>query len=115
MKVLFLLNASPYGSDKNYNALRTAIHLQKQNKEAQVFVYLMSDAVTSSIAGQKTKGDDYNTGEMLTQIMQAGGQVKACTSCSESRGVTTLVTGAVMGTLTDLTDWITISDKVLTF
>ena len=115
MKILFLLNDAPYGSDKNYNALRTAIQLQKQDQSIQVWIYLMSDSVTGALLGQKEKTDQYNIGEMLSTIMKQGGEVKLCTSCAESRGITTVVSGAVLGTLPDLTKWIVESDKTLTF
>ncbi|MBA4055203.1 MAG: hypothetical protein C0490_10860 [Marivirga sp.] len=115
MKILFLLNDSPYGSDKNYNALRTAIQLQKHDKSINVFVYLMSDAVTSAVEGQVTKRGNYNIGSMLSEIIDAGGEVKICTSCAESRGLKSPVKGAALGTLVDLTNWIVASDKVLTF
>lgn len=115
MKILFLLNDAPYGSDKNYNALRTAIQLQKQDQSIQVWIYLMSDSVTGALLGQKEKTGQYNIGEMLSNIIKQGGEVKLCTSCAESRGVTTVVPGAVLGTLPDLTKWIVESDKTLTF
>lgn len=115
MKILFLLNDAPYGSDKNYNALRTAIQLQKQDQTIKIWVYLMSDSVAGAVSGQKVKTGHYNIGEMLTTIAHHGGEVKLCTSCAEARGVNSLVQGATLGTLTDLTKWITESDKTLTF
>jgi uncharacterized protein involved in oxidation of intracellular sulfur len=115
MKILFQLNEAPYGSDKNYNALRTAIQLQKQNPDIKIWIYLMSDAVTCAVPGQKEKTGQYNIGEMLAKIIQLGGEVKLCTSCAESRGVTSVIPGGVMGTLVDLTKWIVESDKVLSF
>lgn len=115
MKILFLLNDAPYESDKNYNALRTAIQLQKQDEGIKVRIYLMSDSVTGAMIGQKEKTGQYNIGEMLGNIIKQGGEVKLCTSCAESRGVTSIIQGAVMGTLPDLTNWIVDSDKTLTF
>ncbi len=115
MKILFLLNDAPYGSDRNYNALRTAIQLQKQDQSIQVWIYLMSDSVTGALIGQKEKTGQYNIGEMLDNIIKQGGEVKLCTSCAESRGVTSVIQGAVLGTLPDLTKWIVESDKTLTF
>jgi uncharacterized protein involved in oxidation of intracellular sulfur len=115
MKILFLLHDAPYGSDKNYNALRTAIQLQKQDPGIKIWVYMMSDSVTGALPGQKEKTGQYSIGEMLTNIIHHGGEVKLCTSCTESRGVDELITGANLGTLTDLTKWISESDKVLTF
>jgi len=115
MKILFLLNDAPYGNDKNYNPLRTAIQLQKQDLNIKIWVYLMSDSVTGALPGQKEKTGQYNIGEMLTNIINHGGEVKLCTSCAESRGVTSVINGAVIGTLPDLTKWIAEADKVLTF
>jgi hypothetical protein len=69
IKILFLLNDPPYGSDKNYNALRTAVQLQKQDKSIHIFVCLMSDAVVSAIEGQTVKQGAYNIGSMLSEIM----------------------------------------------
>lgn len=115
MKILFLLNDAPYGSDKNYNALRTAIQLQKQDSNNKIWVYLMSDSVTGALQGQKEKEGQYNIGVMLTNIINQGGEVKLCTSCAETRGVNSLIPGANLGTLVDLTKWIVESDKTLTF
>ena len=115
MKILFLLNDAPYGSDKNYNALRTAIQLQKQDPNIKIWVYLMSDSVTGALPGQKEKTGQYNIGEMLASIVNQGGEVKLCTSCVESRGVSSVIPEAVVGTLSDLTQWIVEADKTLTF
>ena len=114
MKILFLLNDAPYGSDKNYNALRTAIQLQTQDKSISIFVYLMSDAVMCAAKGQTVK-QGYNIGSMLEEIMNAGGVIKICTSCAETRGLQELMTGAVLGSLTDLTKGIVEYDRVLAF
>lgn len=115
MKILFLLNDAPYGSDKNYNALRTAIQLQKQDNDISILVYLMSDAVVCALDGQNVKQGNYNIGTMLSEIMNAGGKVCICTSCAESRGIDNPLKGAVLGSLADLTNWIVQSDKVLSF
>lgn len=115
MKVLFLLNDAPYGSDKNYNALRTAILLQKEDPGTKIWVYLMSDAVFGAQVNQKERPGLYNMGNMLISILANGGEVKLCTSCAETRGVATLIPGAILGNLKDLTTWITESDKALNF
>src|SRR5688572_90959 len=113
MKILFLLNDAPYGGDKNYNALRTAIQLQKQDKSISIFVYLMSDAVMCAVKGQTVK-QGYNIGSMLDEIIRGAGEVKICTSCAETRGITESIEGTVFGTLTDLTTAIIEFEKVLT-
>ena len=89
--------------------------ISKARPEYQDLVYLMSDSVTGALPEQKEKTGQYNIGEMLTNIIKNGGEVKLCTSCAESRGVSSFVPGAVLGTLSDLTKWIVESDKALTF
>ena len=111
MQVLFLLNEAPYSTDKNYNALRTAIHLQKQRKETKLVVYLMSDSVLCALPNQKTKQGYYNIGDMLKEIMINGGDVRLCTSCAETRGVDKIIEGGSLGNLTDLTTWMIASDR----
>lgn len=75
----------------------------------------MSDAVVCALDSQNVKQENYNIGTMLTEIMNAGGEVRICTSCAESRGVKNPLKGAVLGTLLDLTNCIVQSDKVLSF
>ena len=70
---------------------------------------------TGAVPGQKEKTGQYNIGEMLTNIINHGGEVKLCTSCAESRGVSSLIPGATLGTLADLTKWIVEADKSLIF
>jgi uncharacterized protein involved in oxidation of intracellular sulfur len=104
MKILFLLNDAPYGNDKNYNALRTAIQLQKQDKSISIFVYLMSDAVMCAAKGQSVE-QGYNISAMLEEILNAGGVVKICTSCAETTGLQEPIIGAELGALIDLTNY----------
>jgi sulfur relay (sulfurtransferase) complex TusBCD TusD component (DsrE family) len=42
MKTLFILNDPPYGSERCYNALRLAGALLKNDREAEVSVFLMA-------------------------------------------------------------------------
>ncbi len=115
MKILFLLNDAPYGNDKNYNALRTAILMQKQDPATTIWVYLMSDSVFCALPDQKERPGLYNAANMLSDIVQNGGEVRLCTSCAETRGVKSIIPGAVFGNLKDLTHWIRESDKALNF
>ncbi|WP_426154359.1 DsrE family protein, partial [Pseudomonas sp. DC3000-4b1] len=48
---LFIINDASYGSERAYNALRLAGSLSAR-KQAQVRVYLQSDAVSCARAGQ---------------------------------------------------------------
>jgi uncharacterized protein involved in oxidation of intracellular sulfur len=50
----FILNDPSYGSERCYKALRLGPTTVKKNREAEVAVFLMADAVIAAIAGQET-------------------------------------------------------------
>ncbi len=118
MKILIVINDAPYGSEKAYNALRMAITLQKEHAEtAQVQLFLMADAVTCALPNQATPQGYYNIERMLRSVIARGGEVKACGTCSEARGIKglPLIEGVEISTMSQLCDWTVAADKVLTF
>jgi len=70
-QVLFIINDAPYGNERPYNALRLALNLVKR-PSSRVRVFLMADAVTGAIAGQKTPTGYYNIERMLGSIARRG-------------------------------------------
>jgi uncharacterized protein involved in oxidation of intracellular sulfur len=60
MKILFILNGPPYGTERCYNGLRFANALVKEDATAEVTVFLMADAVSCGKKGQKTVDGYYN-------------------------------------------------------
>ncbi|HSR19118.1 MAG TPA: DsrE family protein [Ignavibacteriaceae bacterium] len=60
---------------------------------------------------------DTNIERMLKAVINKGGEVKACGTCSEARGVKNLplVEGAEISNMIELTKWTAEADKVLTF
>ena len=117
MTILLILNDAPYGSEKTYNALRMAMTLQKDQHEVQVQVFLMADAVTCALRNQSTPQGYYNVERMLRSIITKGGQIKACGSCSDARGLRdlALIDGVEISTMSQLVQWTVEADKVLTF
>lgn len=117
MRILFILNDAPYGSEKAYNALRMAMTLQKEHPDVEIRIFLMGDAVTCALPTQTTPQGYYNIERMLESVINKGGQVKACGTCSEARGIKglALVEGVEISTMSQLTEWIMEADKVLTF
>jgi uncharacterized protein involved in oxidation of intracellular sulfur len=117
MQTLFILNDSPYGSEKPYNALRMAMTLQKEHTDVNVLVFLMADAVTCALPNQSTPPGYYNLERMLKSVIAKGGQVKACGTCSEARGIKglALIEGVEISTMSQLTLWTVEADKVITF
>lgn len=117
MKVLFILNEAPYGSEKTYNALRLAMALHKDQPGTEVRIFLMADAVTAALSAQGTPQGYYNIGRMLKAVMAKGGLVKLCGTCCEARGIKALplLEGAEVSTMSQLAQWTVESEKTLVF
>lgn len=117
MKVLFIINDAPYGTEKAYNALRMAMTLQKEHPQAEVLIFLLADSVTCALPSQSTPQGYYNVERMLKAVINKGGQVKLCGGCSEARGIAglTLLEGVELSSMSQLAQWIVEADKILTF
>ena len=118
MKILFIINDAPYGTEKAYNALRMAMTLQKENStKNEILIFLLADAVTCALPNQQTPQGYYNIERMLKAIINKGGQVKACGSCAEARGIAGLglLEGVEISTMSQLTQWVVNAERVLVF
>jgi uncharacterized protein involved in oxidation of intracellular sulfur len=117
MNILFIINDAPYGTEKAYNALRMAVALQKEHAGVAVRIFLLADAVTCGLPNQATPQGYYNVERMLKSIVNRGGEVKACGTCCEARGLkgVPLLEGVEISTMSQLCEWTVAADKVLTF
>lgn len=115
MTALIIINDAPYGTEKAYNAMRIANQLGKDDVEVRIF--LMADAVTCALAGQDTPDGYYNIERMLKLSVAKKARIKICGSCASARGIkdAEFVKGAEIGSMAELSEWITESDRVLTF
>ena len=116
-KVLIILNDAPYGSEKAYNGLRLANQINKDHGENEVRIFLMADAAACAVANQSTSNGFYNIERMLKFAISKGTKVKICGSCAEARGLKNapLIEKTEISNMTELTNWVIESDKVLTF
>ena len=117
MTILILINDAPYGTEKAYNGLRLAMALQKDHPTVQVNVFLMADAVGCALPNQTTPQGYYNIERMLKSVLDKGGNVKACGSCADARGVRNLavIERIEISTMAELVQWTVEADKVFTF
>lgn len=106
MKVLFILNDPPYGTERSYNALRLARNLRAR-EAGEVRMFLLGDAAACAKGGQKVPQGYYNVADMLSGLMRRGGAVGVCGTCLDARGIaeSDLVEGAKRGTMDELTEW----------
>lgn len=115
MKILSILHDAPLANEKAYNALRIARHLQKEGHS--VFIYLIADGVFCALRDQKTGPCAVNIESMVQEITSHGGEVKMCTSCGNSRGISSspVIDGTEWTNLKTLTDWMLECDKVINY
>lgn len=113
---LFILNEPPYGNERSYNALRLAGALSKQ-ADAKVRVFLMGDAAFAGKKGQKVPQGHYNIDVMLKNVARHGGEVAACGTCMDARGMSDeeLEEGCRRGNLEELAQWTVAAHRVLVF
>lgn len=114
MKILFILNEPPYGTERSYNGLRLAKTLQKQG--AEVALFLMADAVACARRGQKVPQGYYNLELMVKSVLRQG-EVLLCGTCMDARGLSDgdIVEGARRSTMDELAENTLKADKVLVF
>ena len=117
MRVLFIINDPPYGTERVYSALRLAHAVIKKDPAAQITVFLMADAVVAGKAQQKTPEGYYNVERMLKRVISSKGSILLCGTCMDARGMseTELLEGAQRSTMDALAIATAEADKVLVF
>jgi len=117
MKILLILNDPPYGTERDYNALRLAHALLKKDSQNEVTVFLMADAVVGAKAGQKTPDGYYNVERMLKRLAVGNGKVLLCGTCMDARALdeSALMAGAHRSTMDELATAAIEADKIMVF
>jgi len=118
MKVLIIFNREPYdNTDVTWNGLRLAETLRKSGQEVRIF--LMNDAVDMARDVCKApEGYDQDLSQMLKDLISKDVKVRVCGTCMARCGIYKnhpYFEGANKSTMGELSDWVTDSDKVLTF
>ncbi len=117
MTTLLIFNRNPYdNTDVNWNGLRLAQTLLKNNVEVRIF--LMNDAVDMARDVCKAPEGCEDLGQMLKDLIAQEVEVKVCGTCMSRCGIYKnhpYFDGAEKSTMQALTEWIIDSDKVLTF
>lgn len=113
--ITLIVQESPYGTEKAWNALRLAQALLAA--ESRVNLFLLGDAVGMGKAGQEVPMGYYNLGKMLEQLGAKGAEILACATCCKARGLKgeDLIKGVRIGSMADLAQWTKESKQVITF
>ena len=116
MKVLFILNDPPYGTERTYNGFRHVNTLAKR-EDVEVKVFLMADAVLSAKKGQKTADGYYNLEKMILVASRRGVELGACGTCLDARGLEdeAIANTVHRSSMEELTDWTVWADKLIVY
>jgi uncharacterized protein involved in oxidation of intracellular sulfur len=118
MKVLIIFNREPYdNTDVTWNGLRLAETLRKNGNDVRIF--LMNDSVDMARDVCKApEGYDQDLSQMLRDLISNNVPVKVCGTCMSRCGIYKnhpYFDGAEKSTMAALAEWVTDSDRVLTF
>ncbi|MDD2663129.1 MAG: DsrE family protein [Dechloromonas sp.] len=115
-KILIILNAPPYGSERCLSALRLATALAGRDDKPQVRIFLMSDATVLGLPNQ-IDGATNGLQGMVETLVGYGVDIRLCRTCALARGLAELplIPGTAIGTLADLAEATLAADKVITF
>jgi len=115
MSVAILINASPYGSELPFNALRLAHALELA--EERVELLLMGDAVNTARRGQDPRTAHASLEGLLVEIVGKGAGVTLCGTCCQTRGLqeADLLEGVAVGTIHDFARVVKSCEKVISF
>jgi len=117
MKVLFILNDPPYGTERCYNGLRLANSIVKNDPSVEVTIFLIADGVACGKKGQKTPDGYYNLERMLKRFATSNHKLLLCGACMDARGLTEpeLIDGARRSSMDELATATMAAEKVLVF
>ncbi|GMV36841.1 MAG: hypothetical protein AMXMBFR61_13490 [Fimbriimonadales bacterium] len=117
MKVLFVINDSPYGSEKAFNALRLHSAIRAADPTVEMSIFLLSDGVYCAIPQHQRPDGSYNIETMLQEAISGGTRVVACATCLDHRGLWghELLGGVEHATMKELSEWTLSADRVITF
>ncbi len=113
-QALLILNDPPYGTKRSYNGLRLAKALRADGVE--VYVFLLTDAVTCAKKGQKVPEGYYNL-ELRIKNLAKNNTVLLCATFMNARGLddSEVVEGASRSTMKELVEITKQADRVLVF
>lgn len=117
MKIVFIFNDPPYGTERCYSGLRLANTLLKNDPATEITVFLMADAVACAKRGQRTPDGHYSLERMLKRFASGAHKLLLCGTCMDARGLTDseLLEGAQRSSMDELAKATAAADKVIVF
>ena len=115
-KILIIIHAPPYGSERCLSGLRLATALAGRDEKPEIRIFLMSDATILGLPNQ-VDGATNGLQGMVEQLVAQGVDIRLCRTCALARGLgeLPLIPGTAIGTLVELAEATVQADKVITF
>lgn len=115
-KILIIVHAPPYGSERCLSALRLATALAGNDARPEIRIFLMSDATVLGLPNQVEATGNGLQG-MVEQLVAQDVEFRVCRTCALARGLAELplIAGVTIGTLVELAEATLAADKVITF
>ena len=117
-KILLIINAPAYGSERMLSALRLATALMEQeDTPVALQIFMISDAVTVALPLQASANAGGGLQEMLETLIQQNAKIFLCRTCIAARGLLDLelIPGIAIGTMPELATMTLAADQVITF
>ncbi len=113
--LLLVVNDGPYGNERSYNVLRTALTLLKL-ESAKVMVFLIGDGAQCARRSHETP-QGYCKVERMIASQARNGEVATRGSYSKARGLgpTDMIEGVLEGNMELLATWLSETDQALVF
>ena len=121
-EITVIVGEPPYGKERVYTTLRFALAALEEGHRVNLFLF--EDAVFASKSGQSphefpgTYDERMPNCEVLLQaVIKNGARVKLCGVCATERGVSDddIRIDARTGSMRELVQWVTESDRVVCF
>lgn len=117
-KILMIVHAPPYGSERVLSALRLATALLGQEEErVDLTLFMMSDGVVVGLPNQPAAEAGGGLQQMIEHLVAQGATIRLCRTCAVARGLAELplIPGVAIGTLAEMAVAAIEADKVITF
>ena len=110
--VTVVLGSGAYQSERAFTALRFVLTALVEGLKVNLF--LIEDGIFAGKKGQNPK-DLHNVEEWLTEAIEEGAQVVACSICAGERGMkeAEFVEGIKLASMHELVAWVKQTDRTL--
>jgi sulfur relay (sulfurtransferase) complex TusBCD TusD component (DsrE family) len=115
--ITVVISEAPFGRLNALTGLRLAAQALAEGHKVNVFFIQDGVQVPLKKLPEGLREEKFNVREWLNKVIDGGAEIKICGFCADWRGMTDedFIEKANIATMSDLVEWTTTSDKVITF